>query len=257
MKKKLLSILILFTCTSCTLFQKKESLHFFDPNLDLNTTEDYLKTWETISRDFHQSHVHEIIVPDSSSRIYFEKLIAEISMKNELITNHNLTLKIFFIRHDRPFYFSLPTGEIFLSTKLIQKYLDNEGFLVALLTFEMLRMKWSLYRKEIFLPKGYIPLEKIISLVLLTSEERIKLHQWSYYAIARTQFNPEQYLSFIQLQNRNHQDFSFLFADTSLLIKEESQLKQFVVNNYGKSSIDPLKSKSSKDFYNFTARYRR
>ncbi len=157
---------------------------------------------------------------------------------------------------NRPFYFSLPSGEIILSRKLIEKYIDHEGVLISILIPEFIRIRKAVYPKVKRIPLGYFELEKMLSQQRLPFNQRMKLHQWSYYLLLRTNYNPGQYLSWLQLQNRNHLDFSFYLADSILLAKEEAYLKQFIVQNYGKLDLTPLNLKSSREFYGFIDVYR-
>lgn len=219
---------------------------------------DYWLHWKKLSNDFKETHKSLLAPPPPSVHEYLKQIVKNVEKKNEIFFENDPNVEISFLifKDKRPFYFALPTGEIILSTRLVEKYIDHEGALLSVIIPEFIRVKKVIYPKLHLLPMGFMELEKMLSIQRLSFDVRMKLHQWSYYLMLRSNFHPNQYLSWIQLQNRNHVDFSFYLADSIVLVKEEAYLKQFIVNNYGKLEFNPLNLKSSKDFYKFQDTYR-
>ena len=259
MKKTILLLIFvnLFN-TSCSLFQKEEVRDSFQKSYVQDTRRDFWEHWKVLGRDFIESYKTKLKSPPASVKQYLMKMLAVIEKRNEVFFSSDPKIEISFLvfEDQRPFYFSLPSGEIIISRKLIERYIDHEGALIAILVPEYIRIRKAIYPKVKKLPLGFLDLEKMLSMQRLPFDQRLKLHQWSYYLISRSNYNPGQYLSWLQLQNRNHLDFSFYLADSILLVKEEAYLKQFIIQNYGKLELNPLNLKSSKEFYNFVEVYR-
>lgn len=243
---------------SCSLFQKKEVRDNFKETYVQDTRRDFWEHWKVLGRDFRESYKSKLKPPSQSIAKYLTKVLSIIEKRNEVFFSRDPKVEVSFLvfEDQRPFYFSLPSGEILLSRKLIERYIDHEGALVAILVPEYIRIRKALYPKVKKIPLGFLDLEIMLSMQRLPFDQRLKLHQWSYYLISRSNYNPGQYLSWLQLQNRNHLDFSFYLADSILLAKEEAYLKQFIIQNYGKLELNPLNLKSSKEFYNFVEVYR-
>ena len=254
----LLLLLMLTQVVSCGLFRTKESHDDFKKQYSQDSRRDFWEHWKVLGKDFKENYKTKLKRPPEFVQNYLQKILMNIEKRNEVFFENdpktNLSFLVF--EDQRPFYFSLPSGEIILSRKLIEKYIDHEGALTAILVPEYVRIRKVIYPKVKKIPLGYLELDRMLSMQRLPFDQRLKLHQWSYYLISRSNYNPGQYLSWLQLQNRNHLDFSFYLADSILLVKEEAYLKQFIIQNYGKLELNPLNLKSSKEFYNFIEVYR-
>jgi hypothetical protein len=243
---------------SCSYFSTGARYDNFTVSSLEPTRRDYWEHWKNIAEEFRQTYKNQLESPPSDIARYLERIVYAVEKRNEVFFENDPKQKISFLifKDNRPFYFSLPTGEIVLSKRLIEKYIDHEGVLLSILIPEFIRVKKAVYPKIKMIPLGFLELDKMLSIQRLPFEQRMKLHQWSYYLMLRTNYHPNQYLAWIQLQNRNHLDFSFYLADSIVLAKEEAYLKQFIVNNYGKLDLNPLNLKSSKEFYRFLDNYR-
>lgn len=257
-KSNFIVICSVWFLTSCSFFGKKENRDTFKENYVEQSRRDFWEHWKKLGNDFKDDHKKELQRPPLRVAEYLKRILSTIEKRNENFFEKDPKAEISFLvfKDNRPFYFSLPSGEIILSSKLIEKYIDHEGVLVSILIPEYIRIRKAVYLKEKKIPLGFLDLEKMLSMQRLPFDQRMKLHQWSYYLLLRTNYNPGQYLSWLQLQNRNHLDFSFYLADSILLAKEEAYLKQFIVQNYGKLDLTPLNLKSSKEFYGFIDFYR-
>lgn len=258
---KVIILILLFQLLNvgCSIFIKKKPRDDFAKLYIQDSRRDYWEHWKKLGDDFKQTYKKQLSIPPERVSRYLKNMLLGIEKKNEVFFEKDPETEVSFLifNDQRPFYFSLPTGEIILSRKLIERYIDHEGVLVSILIPEFIRMKKAIYTKIKKIPLGFLEIEKMLSMQRLPFDQRMKLHQWSYYLLLRTNYNPGQYLSWLQLQNRNHLDFSFYLADSILLAKEEAYLKQFIVQNYGKLDLNPLNLKSSKEFYSFIDAYRR
>lgn len=251
-------ILAIILISSCSFFSKKESRDNFKDQYVHDSRRDYWEHWKKLGNDFKANYRNQLKSPPANVTAYLKNILLTVEKKNEVFFEKDPKADISFLvfDDDRPFYFSLPTGEIILSRKLIERYIVHEGVLISILVPEYIRIRKAVYPKVKKIPLGYFELDKMLSMQRLPFEQRMKLHEWSYYLLLRTNYNPGQYLSWLQLQNRNHLDFSFYLADSILLTKEEAYLKQFIIQNYGKLELTPINLKSSKGFYSFIDKYR-
>jgi hypothetical protein len=254
----LLLLIISTQLISCAFFRTKVSEDNFQENYVQDSRRDYWEHWKVLGQDFKNNYQNKLKKPPEYVQKYLTKVLTTIEKRNEVFfeADPKTTISFLIFEDQRPFYFSLPSGEIILSRKLIERYIDHEGALISVIVPEYVRIRKAIYPKVKKIPLGFLELEKMLSMQRLPFDQRLKLHQWSYYLISRSNYNPGQYLSWLQLQNRNHLDFSFYLADSILLVKEEAYLKQFIIQNYGKLELNPLNLKSSKEFYNFIEVYR-
>jgi hypothetical protein len=181
---------------------------------------------------------------------YLETLMQEIISKNEIFFRELRTVNVTILDSEAPLHFSLPKGEIFISTGLISKYIKHESMLVSILSYELVRSEKLLYPKQIVIPVGFIPLERILLLGRLSLEEKIEVHKWAHYLTVRSGYDGEYYLSWLQTQNRNTADFILQVGDVNLINREESLFKAFLIKSATEDDI-PGKKNSSRTFYSF------
>jgi hypothetical protein len=218
------------------------------------SSEDYADQLASLKTAFLSTPGLKIIQKDQNEK-YLNEILSEIILKNEIFFKNLKKANVTIIKNEAPIHFSLPRGEIFLSTGLITKYIKHESVLVCILAYELVRSENVLYPKQAIVPVGYINLERILLLSRLNVEEKIEIHKWAYYLTIRSGFDGEYYLSWLQTQNRNTADFLLQVGDINLINQEESLFKSFLI----KSSADdetPIKKNSSKNFYSFFNRIR-
>jgi hypothetical protein len=190
------------------------------------------------------------VVNNLPARKFLETLAGEIISKNEIFFKNLKKTNVTILNTDAPLHFSLPKGEIFLSSGLISKYIKHESMLVSVLSYELVRSENLLYPKQIIIPLGYIPLERMLTLGRLGLEEKFEVHKWAHYLTIRSGYDGEYYLSWLQTQNRNTADFILQVGDINLINREESLFKAFLIKNSKEDDL-PGKKNSSKTFYTF------
>lgn len=184
------------------------------------------------------------------SKKYLDGVTKEIISTNEIFFKHLSQANVTILDNQVPLHFSLPTGEIFLSRGLLEKYVKHESVLVSILSYELVRSENLLYTKHTIVPIGYLTLERMMQLNRLGLEEKMEIHKWAYYLTTRAGFDGEYYLSWLQTQNRNTADFLMQVGDVNLINREESLFKAFMIQSADEAN--PLaKKNSSKNFYTF------
>lgn len=185
-----------------------------------------------------------------SAKKYLESLAAEIISKNEIFFKQLKRANVTILDSDSPLHFSLPEGELFISQGLIAKYIKHESMLVGILAYELVRSEHLLYPKQIIIPVGYLPMERLLALNRLNLDEKMEVHKWAYYLTVRSGFDGEYYLSWLQIQNRNTADFILQIGDANLINREEALFKAFLIKN-SKEDDELSRKNSSKNFYTF------
>lgn len=186
-----------------------------------------------------------------TSKKYIQGLADEIVGKNEIFFRKLKSANVTIINSSFPLHFSLPKGEIFLSSALVSKYLKHESMLVCILAYELVRSEKVLYPKSTMIPVGYFSMEKMLSLGRLTLDEKMSIHKWAHYITRRSGFDGEYYLSWLQIQNRNTADFIMQVGDADLINREEFLFKAFLIKSVKKVDEVEVKRNSTKTFYSF------
>lgn len=246
--------LVISSCSTIRLPSVKKTQTIYKSGHVAMSSEDYADQLASLKTAFLSTPGLKIIQKDQNEK-YLNEILSEIILKNEIFFKNLKQANVTIIKNEAPIHFSLPRGEIFLSTGLITKYIKHESVLVCILAYELVRSENVLYPKQAIVPVGYVNLERILLLSRLNVEEKIEIHKWAYYLTIRSGFDGEYYLSWLQTQNRNTADFLLQVGDINLINQEESLFKSFLI----KSSADdetPIKKNSSKNFYSFLNRIR-
>ena len=192
----------------------------------------------------------------SSSEKFLAEIASKILKKNELFFVSQVNPEFYIIENDAPFHFSLPGMKIFISSGLIKKYIKSEKLLYCLITFELIRSEKNIYKKNIIIPTGFISTRRMLSLLRLNIQEKVEIHKWAFYILKRVGIDTDNYLSWLQIQNRNSVDFSLQLGDISSISREESLFKAFIIKNTQKK-IARQHEGSSRDFYRFVKNLKR
>jgi len=251
---KVWAFLFFLFFTSCfSFFKLKNKETNFQAKLG---KEDYEFFLQGLTKSLFNNNQIEIRELGGEQLKYINSLTRNIFESNSLLYDIGSTIpqvKFYLIKDSRPFYFSLPGYQVFVSTSILKKYIQNESYLICLLAYELFRSRFGIYPKNFIPPIHYGSLEKIISFTRIPVDEKIKLHEWSAYAITRARLDHNIYIQWIQLHNRSYNDFNFHYQDRSLALKEELMLKKFIIKNFGNKIFSSVEFKSSPRFYQFVS----
>ena len=117
--------------------------------------DDYLLHIEKLGDFFLQTEEVKTINLSKESSLYLKKIYERIVANNELLLKHDYQPTFNIINESTPFVFSLPRAKFYLSTGVINRYLRNEGVLVAALTYEIIKTQNKLYPKKRIVPIGH------------------------------------------------------------------------------------------------------
>lgn len=256
--KKLLKIIIILTLSiSCSVIKlnkfnnsNNEKELILSNYQELNQN-DYVEHFIEFERFYLKSQSVEVLKLSDINKNFLLKLVENITKNNELFFKNNLATEFYIIKNASPYHFSLPGRKIFISSGLIQKYIKSEKLLYCLLTYELIRSEKGIYHKTLIVPTGTLNTQRILSLMRLTTAEKVEIHKWAFYILKRLGIDTDHYLSWIQIQNRNSIDFSLQLGDINSISREESMFKAFLINNTKDAQTTKKYGGSSKDFYNF------
>lgn len=220
-------------------------------------TKDYTDQLEFLKTDYLDSIDTKEIRLNKYRQRYLEKIVDVIVKNNELFFTNNQKSNVYIIDDETPFHFSLPGRNIFISSGLIKKYVKSENILFCLLTYELIISEKNIYKKKIIIPTGTTNTRKILSYLRLNIDEKVEIHKWAFYLLKRIGLDTDNYLSWLQIQNRNSVDFSLQLGDVGSISREESLFKAFIIKNTDKKNASKKYKGSSKEFYAFVKALKR
>ena len=91
-------------------------------------------------------------------------------------------------------------------------------------------------------------IQRLISLSRVSIEDKLKIYKWTYFALRRSEYDAAALLNWIQIQNKNTLDFSWMISDSRLVTKEEYEFKSFLAGK-GVTSSELPTANSTKAFY--------
>lgn len=218
---------------------------------------DYTDHLESLKFPYLASVGGKQIKLDRQRQAYLKGALEKIVKNNELFFTKDFETNIYIIDDSTPFHFSLPGKNIFISSGLIKKYIKNEKILYCLLAYELIISEKNIYRKRIIIPTGAVSTRRILSLLRLGINEKVEIHKWAFYILKRIGIDSDNYLSWLQIQNRNSIDFSLQLGDIGSISREESLFKAFIIKNTEKKKKEKKYEGSSKEFYTFVKSLKR
>lgn len=245
----LCSFLFLHSCSSFRLPTIKKNTSILKAGFESMSWKDYADHLASLKTSFLSTPGVKVLSHPVSEN-YIEGIAREIITKNEIFFKTLKNPAITILETTVPVHFSLPNGEIFLSTGLISKYIKHESMLVGIIAYELVRSENLLYPKKVIIPVGYLKLERMLALGRLGLEEKVEIHKWAHYLTIRSGYDGEYYLAWLQTQNRNTADFIIQVGDVNLINREESLFKAFLIKNTIEEEVSGKKT-SSKSFYTF------
>jgi hypothetical protein len=210
-------------------------------------SQDYADHFASLKESFLNTPGVNRVRIDKNTSAYFQSLLSDVISKNEIFFHYLRRAEVTVIDTEIPLHFSLPKGEVFLSKGLVTKYIKHESMLVSILAFELVRSEKLLYPKEVIIPTGSLPLERIIMLARLSLDEKMQVHKWAHHLTERSGYDGEYYLSWLQTQNRNTADFLLQVGDANLITREEALFKAHLIKTDTENTV--VKKNSSKNFY--------
>jgi hypothetical protein len=246
------SFMVLVSCSSFDLFgNKKSEAEDILAGYKRFTNDDYLAQLKVL-HDFYQENPEvRIVKTNKRSSRYIKKLIRTIITNNELFFKRiDANFDVYIVDDTKPFYFSLPNQKLYISSGVINKYLKSENLLYCLLTYELIRNEKLIFRKVNLIPKGIIETSQMLSLLRIETGVKVEIHKWAFYILKRSGLSTDNYLSWLQIQNRNSIDFKLLMGDVNSISEEEALFKLFLIRNQKKTQ-NTKKYTSSRSFYNF------
>ncbi len=241
-------LLLLYSCSVIKIPGKGKGRNLVEENAYTPLqAQDYADHFASLKKSFLNTPGVNQVRLDRYTTSYFQNVLSEIISKNEIFFLSLRSAEVTVIDSEMPLHFSLPKGEIFLSRGLITKYIKHESMLVSILAFELVRSEKLLYPKDVIIPTGSLPLERIIMLSRLSLEEKMQVHKWAHHLTERSGYDGEYYLSWLQTQNRNTADFLLQVGDANLITREEALFKAHLIKTDTENNV--IKKNSSKNFY--------
>jgi len=237
--------------TSCGLLKKdNRNLIIENDQIPQMKDQDYRDHLASLSKSLMANPEIKKVKINSKVHEYLEEIFNRVVSNNELLlkVDDDFKPKFFIIRNEMPFIFSLPKNQFFISKGLINKYFKNESLLVGALTFEIIKSKREIYYKSQIIPTGVMDVQRILSLVRIGLEDKMKIYKWTYFALRRAEYDAAALLNWIQIQNKNTLDFSWMIGDSRVVTREEYEFKSFLAGR-GVTNTEIPTANSTSEFY--------
>lgn len=184
------------------------------------------------------------------SRLYLNEVFKRVVSNNELLLPQDVDPEFNLIVDRIPYIFSFPGYKFYFSTGLIRKFLKNESLLLSALTFEIIKSGRNIFEKKRILPVGIVTAKQALGLTKVDFKSKLEIYRWTYFALRRAEYDAAAILNWIQLQNKNSVEFSWLIRDPQGVTREESSFKSFLVGQ-GVEQFEISEVNSSQGFYKF------
>jgi len=252
----LLTTLIL---NSCALFKKnKDEVNLWAKyEKEQKKNEEYLNHLAELGDHYLNTPGVKVVRISKSSQKFLENIYQRIIKNNEIYIKNIYSPQFFIIKDQAPFLFSLPGVKVYISTGLINKYLKNESLLIAALGIEIVKSSMKAYENRVVVPVGYIVTNKIISMTKVPLKIKSEINKWTYLILKRANYDASAMLNWIQAQNKNVLDFSYMVPSAKQSSEEEFLFKNFLVKE-NEGEFEEFKiANSSKGFYKLIKEVRR
>jgi hypothetical protein len=246
-----IAVFFLASCSSFIIPLKSGKKSNLGSGYQQMTAQDYEDHLAALKDPFLKGPGVVTVKEREASRKYIINVLNDIIANNEIFFKKLKSANVTILNSESPMYFSLPKGEIFLSSGLLTKYIKNESMLVCVLAYELVRSEKILYPRQIIVPTGFVSLERMLNLNRLSLDEKMEVHKWAHHLTIRSGYDGEYYLSWLQTQNRNTADFILQVGDANQINREESLFKAFLIKNTNEDEQVTTKKTSSKNFYTF------
>ncbi len=251
----------LFLCTlivntGCSLLERKErEVVISSDEIPTMLNKDYRDQLASFSGALIDNPKVRIVKIDKKIKQYLTEIFNRVVSNNELLLKkeEEYSPEFYIIDHSMPFIFSLPQNKFFVSKGLVKKYFKNESLLISALVFEIIKSKREIYYKSQLVPTGVMDIQRIISLVRIGLEDKMKIYKWTYFALKRAEYDASALLNWIQMQNKNTLDFSWMIGDSRIVTREEFEFKNFLAGR-GSTNIELPTANSTREFYYFKDR---
>lgn len=225
---KVLNLILLFTITSCSLFQGKYD--YSENDYPIHSSTEYENFLASKPKEFLKTYKKEVKLYGSEKR-YLKSLIQKILEPNKKFFVKIRDINFIIVKSKSPYYLSAPPNNIILSTELFGDYVENENLLVSILTYELVRLENLLYPRRITAPIGVVDEADLIAHTQVSRETRTEVHKWSYRILKRTIFDESIYLLWMQIMMRNTKDFKLHFNGEEKVLSEERDFKAFMIQD--------------------------
>ncbi|MGB0453648.1 MAG: hypothetical protein ACPGJV_08025 [Bacteriovoracaceae bacterium] len=245
--KLFLSAILLSSCGILDFYKTKPT---YKPSSQYSP-EDYVRQISFLGQSYLKQNKSLILPISKQSQEYFRSIYTRVTARAEKYLKYPIPrkdIKVVILKMKSPLYFCLPDGTFVFSSRLFEKYLDNEDLFVAVFSTLIYMAHNHIYRKQIFYPKGSITTRELLQMVYLSPEVRFEVNKWGYFIMSRAGFDSSAFLSFIQIKNKNVLEFSMMYKDLNVISREEYNFKNFIVEMRNiETNRNPRNS--SKKFY--------
>jgi len=240
---------LISSCSNSSIDQK--SYNVIQKRLKLLRSETVINQYGYLNNLYISSHREKIIKLDKNTKKYIENIISKLYRFNETFLPNVEKIEIIVLDEKIPFFFSLPSGQIYLSNLLFKKYFKSESLFNAIIAIELYKMANKIYLTIPIIPLGHVDINQLVAISRLPTEQKFEIYKWAYHVLNRSGYDPSAILSTIQLISKHHLEFYFQNGDVGNPSREEFLFKSYIVKEQLNLKLPSENENSSQDFYKF------
>ena len=194
---------------------------------------------------FFQTNKNQIRKFSKKSSFYLNNLLAI----NEYGENLKLNFKFYYFNTDKVIFFVSPMGEVIFSKGLLENFVQTESILQVILSECYLRNKYGVYAYDELPPTGYKETRHLSKMLLIKQKSKRALNLWVYELLKYNGVDTNSLLDWIQAKNRSSHLATYISMEKRESLKEEQQIKDYLLTRGIHNEVENLEVQSSSFFY--------
>ena len=168
---------------------------------------------------------------------------------NEYGESLKLGFKYYYFNTSKVIFFVSPSGEVVLSKGLLENFVQTESILQVILSECYLRNKYGVYTFIEFPPTGHKETKHLSRMLLVKQKSKRDLNLWVYELLKHNGVDTNSLLDWIQAKNRNSHLANYISMEKRESLKEEQQIKDYLLARGIHNEVENLEVQSSSFFY--------
>ena len=137
-----------------------------------------------------------------------------------------------------------------MSKGLVDKFIQTEDILKVVIYECFLRFKYGAFVYQNFPNTGYKTAKDLSKILILNLSEKISLNKWLYQLLKINNVDTSSLLDWVQSKNRNSLEARLISSSRDLNLKEEQEIKEYILKNGIFNDSDGLEMQN-KSFFRF------
>ena len=251
MKKRklfqLCSILVLTSCSTSEWLINFDQRRLLKENLFFGREDrsSLLFSIQSVYDQFKETNKKALKQISKRSTHYLNGLI----QKDEYNNDFKLNYSYLFLDSEEVIFFISPSGQVLFSKGLLENFVQTESILKVILSECYLRNKYGVYSYTEFPPTGFKEIRHLSMLLFVEEGSKMKLNSWVYQLLRNNSVDTNSLLDWVQAKNRSSHLAVYIAPEKRDSLKEEQQIKDYLLTKGIHNEVENLEAQSSSFFY--------